>query len=92
MKDIFGIYGDIESVSLREWKVPENKLLPGQSSKKLQFGFVNFKNHKDALSMYCKYKSDENLRKLVEIANDSEEFVFIPLSKEARIKYLKTSM
>lgn len=42
--------------------------------------------------MYCKYKSDENLRKLVEIANDSEEFVFIPLSKEARIKYLKTSM
>ena len=40
--------------------------------------------------MYCKYKKDENLRKLVDIVNDTDEYVFIPLSKEARTRYLKT--
>lgn len=44
------------------------------------------------MKMYCKYKEDDNLRKLVEINSNTEEYLFIPLSKEARTGYLKTSM
>ena len=42
--------------------------------------------------MYCKYKEDQNLRALVDLKLDTEEYVFLPISKEARQKYLKTQI
>ena len=31
--------------------------------------------------MYCSYKNDDNLKALVDVPNDTTEYVFIPISK-----------
>lgn len=88
LRNVFGKYGTITSVCLRQWtpinKAPET-VIPNAPI--LQYGFINFQTVEEAQNILLSYKKDQEIKDLVSVETDVN-FVFMAQPKEIRAKYL----
>lgn len=89
LRNVFGKYGTITSVCLRQWtpinKAPET-VIPNAPI--LQYGFINFQTVEEAQNILLSYKKDHEIKDLVSVETDVN-FVFMAQPKEIRAKYLE---
>ena len=88
---VFSKYGKILSFCLKQWNRPTRRTEgePVQDLPQLKFGFVNYQNPEDALKLFTSYKSDQEIRKLVQVENENTSFVFYAQPKKLRAQYLR---
>ena len=88
LRRVFGKYGTITSVCLREW-TPTNRTaepaIPGAPV--LQYGFINFQAVEEAQNIILNYKKDAEIKDLVSVEAEVN-YLFIAQPKEVRAKYL----
>ncbi len=93
---VFGKYGEIQSICLKECNLnktrfnPSNMMTaPPNDDKVLQFGFINYKNGSSAIELITKYKTDEDIKALIDEEHAKSSFIFYAQPKKIRYQYLK---
>lgn len=93
LERVFSKYGKITSLCLRDWqpsnRIPLTNPEDTQEPKKLKFGFINFEKPDEAMKLFTSYKTDKEIRDLVEIEQEHLNFVFFAQSKKQREQYLR---
>ncbi len=93
IEQVFSKYGKITSVCLKDWQPSNKNPNPAEpepvESKKLKFGFVNYERSEDALRLYTGYKMDKDLRELVDVQTEHQNFIFFAQSKKQREQYIR---
>jgi hypothetical protein len=88
IRAVFGKYGEISSLSLKEaTNIP--KILLDQNII-MKFAFVNYKTAEGAKKAFSEAKKDQDVKDLIHEAHDlRKEYVFFTQNKAMREQYLK---
>lgn len=88
IRECFGEFGEITSVAVRlSTKVPKSIESHGV---KLKFGFINFKEEKDAKNAFVEAKKSKKIRQLVsEHHDDNKDFLYFAQPRTVRDQYLR---
>ena len=93
LEAVFSKYGKITSLCLKEWAPSTRPPLANpeeqNDNKKLKFGFINFEKPEDAMKLFTSYKTDKDIRDLVDIEHEHLNFIFFAQSKKQREQYLR---
>lgn len=93
IEQVFSKYGKITSVCLKDWQPSNKNPNPAEQEpveiKKLKFGFINYERSEDALRLYTGYKIDKDLRELVDVQTEHQNFIFFAQSKKQREQYIR---
>lgn len=93
LEQVFSNYGKITSICLKEWQ-PSNKPVQQNADeqaepKKLKFGFINFEDPASATKLLTSYKTNSEIRDLVDIENEHQQFIFYAQTKKQREQYMR---
>ena len=90
---IFSKYGTITSICIKEWQPSARPQLMNPEEpaepKKLKFGFINYEKPEDAMKLFTSYKADKEIRDLVDVEHEHQNFIFFAQSRKQREQYLR---
>lgn len=87
LKKAFEKYGPVTSVLVKSWE-PDPRIEAAVPQKKLQFGFINYEKEDDALKATSSYKTDAEIRDLVDPVHTGD-FLYYAQPKPLRQQYLR---
>jgi RNA recognition motif-containing protein len=87
-KRVFSKYGKILSYCLKDW----NRNVKTDNQKEtslLKFGFVNYEKPEEATNLLTNYKTDPDIKVLINPENEKSTFIFYAQPKRVRAQYLR---
>lgn len=88
LREVFSEYGEVLSIALKvSTKIPKSIESQGV---KLQFGFINFKDEKDAKKAFVEAKKNKNIKKFIsQYHDDNKDFLYFAQPRTVRDQYLR---